>query len=400
MFAQTDFGSHLVRFIRIIIETLKFPRENLKMTFVVLAILIVLVAILTLSVLLVYHLMGSFVRRHKKAYVIKRRQAKQTPDLVRKRWMGMLILILTMSLIVVLTEYYTSKPLVCGRCHQSEFSSWKTSSHSKQDCLSCHREPGVSGYLIHKLDYTRWLLKSTFRNKGNLSEANVVNSACLKCHSVEKRVIESDVRVRHADFLDHLCINCHNTVGHKETIRVPRNPEMTACLVCHNGKKAEARCNLCHPGDISRMGKKVRPRDRFVKIVAPIGKNCRGCHDMKTCNACHGLEMPHPSGWVPGHARPGFTQKDICFRCHPGSKAVIPYGYCNQCHRFPGPHGPSREWIKKHGLAAAKEIRGIKNCRLCHTNERFCDLCHMGKREKINYSVVRTNSFKSGTKQR
>src|SRR4030042_5759101 len=47
---------------------------------------------------------------------------------------------------------YSESPSFCGLCHNMKeyVDSWKTSSHHKVACLSCHRQPGILNHLKGK----------------------------------------------------------------------------------------------------------------------------------------------------------------------------------------------------------------------------------------------------------
>jgi hypothetical protein len=293
---------------------------------------------------------------------------------------------------------YLSRPDVCARCHQVQAEGAAGSTHAGVGCVSCHREPGPLGFVLGQIDYARWLV--TAAQSGGVAASSlltlqsaVANRACIRCHEagIEGVIADDVIRVRHEDFLNRRCVECHGAVGHGDSVSTPASATMNTCLSCHDGRQVSSECSLCHMGDVALAAQRSSPRAGPIKVAAPTGTDCRGCHDVEGCNDCHGTEMPHPPDWMPGHARPAFEDPDVCWRCHPGGDSRTggphPYVMCNECHRFPGPHGSTQQWVASHGAAAAKApgVFGRTRCSLCHTNERFCDLCHEGRREKVDY---------------
>ncbi len=225
----------------------------------------------------------------------------------------------------------------------------------------------------------------------------VSNGSCNRCHRsvANGTVTRHGIRVRHKDFLDrgYKCVYCHNTIAHGDNVPVPKFPTMDKCVLCHDNKRASAECKLCHVEEA--IGEAREPRREFVKIATEIPWHCRGCHTLeisKKCIDCHGLEMPHSPEFKSGkHARLGFTQKSICWRCHPSN-----FGLCNKCHVYPSPHGSESEWIRLHGPAAKKTIivevfledSQFIDCYLCHDRPNMCDACHVGQKE-VRMSEIR-----------
>ena len=336
-----------------------------------------------------------------------------------EQWIGRGILAIMILITLASASLYPSQISVCISCHVEEkpYKSWYKSSHSEVHCLACHQEPGVSGFVIHRITYLRWaLLFATNKYREPLS-ASVSNPSCIRCHKevMNKVISRYGVRVRHRDFLEKgdRCTDCHNTVAHGDEVPLPHYPSMDKCITCHDNKVASAECELCHTADI---GKEIRrTRRQLVKINTPPMRNCRGCHygqTAQTCLQCHGLELPHPPNWrQKDHARIAFTNKTICTeKCHafPAGLEPLephldvsgpPYNqiFCNKCHAFPSLHGPEERWIKLHGPVALKKVKRVEpiclachdedasatnlaKCSVCH-GEEFCDLCHVGKKE-------------------
>ncbi len=374
---------------RAIVESVRFGVDDPRLALIAFAVLAALVGVVVVLVLV-----GQASWRAR-----GERRARGLPVTdARTTIVTAAVVLVSLGLAFGLGARYLARPDVCARCHQTQHVSAVESSHAGVGCVSCHRQPGVLGFVQGQIDYSRWLLV-TLRERddrpvgGRGLQASVANRSCMRCHGAvaSEVMVDNVLRVRHEDFLVRPCVECHNTVGHGETVRIPAGAAMNVCLTCHDARQVSAECGLCHVGDVAAAAQRSSPRAAPIRVATPTGTDCRGCHDTTSCNECHGTEMPHPPGWMPGHARPAFEQPDMCWRCHPGGDARTggphPYAMCNRCHRFPGPHGPTAEWVASHGAAAAKApgVWGRTRCSLCHTNERFCDLCHEGRRERMDY---------------
>lgn len=257
----------------------------------------------------------------------------------------------------------------CGSCHATEDArrTWEAGTHRFVSCYGCHAAPGVLG-----------ILESTAQRLAEISPAagaNVDSRSCLACHqSVLGRLVSGEIVVRHKDIIasGSECIDCHPAVGHKDLRTAERPVEralMSRCLACHDGQKASAECGTCHRISPSDPDRKAR-----LAAVTPAKADCAGCHLGPTaarCDDCHGLDIPHPAGFVRKHA--GLSAKDpsLCVRCHETATAEKT---C-ECHGEGSQHGAYSEWYPKHSARAATS--GPGGC-LCHNGRdfAFCGKCH------------------------
>jgi hypothetical protein len=388
---QHELFSFIENFIEGVREVLQNPQADPKRTVIILGILIVLVAIVvTFFLFFLTAVTGKKQRQILKKIRSKKPQLRRV--IFREAWIGRTIIIISLAVLIAGIAGYSAKPSTCASCHgvNKEIKALASSPHRGVNCYACHQDPGIVGFFDQKLRYLGWIVTYIREGLKEPIKARVPNKACLRCHqNVRKKTVKRyGIRVRHKDFLNQgsRCTDCHNTVAHGDLVAIKRKPTMDKCLSCHNAQKVSAACNLCHTADI---GRKVRATSKkFVKVSIPEPTNCRGCHDITICTNCHGTEMPHQPGWITkNHARLAFTKKEICWRCHPGPKGSPPYGLCNaDCHWFPPPHGGGEGWIKLHGPAALKKIvHNYGRCRLCHRDPKFCDLCHTGKKEVLEY---------------
>lgn len=371
-----------------VIETLTRGSDDPRIVAISFAAAAVVLAVLVATALLI----ASWTRA-------TRRKGPGLPGLARRRsaYLGPVVVV-SVALLLAISASYLGRSDTCMLCHEPAGVSHRAASHASVACVGCHREPGITGFIVGQADMARRIAATAAAGwrppePGQGSATLASRSCLLRCHGEVRSGTSSDgvIVVRHADLLDRPCAECHNTVGHGDQVRLATRPDMRICLSCHDGRQVSAQCATCHVGDVAYAARRATPRTPAIKVAAPTGTNCRGCHETDTCNECHGVEMPHPPDWMPGHARPAFEQPNVCWRCHAGPEyhdtGPHPYAMCNQCHRFPGPHGSSADWRRRHGAAAAKapDIIGRTRCGLCHTNPRFCDLCHEGRQERVDY---------------
>lgn len=239
----------------------------------------------------------------------------------------------------------------------------------------------------------------------------------------------------HAD-KDVTCAICHNRVAHKEDFKLalknPGNGEpnrkhedfmsMTACFRCHTqsttsaGIKAPGKCSACHtpgfqlkppshlqgdffPKGHAKLAKAERKRVDAARLAAGEGSTettaaasegksaegvglslpktetidyCGTCHAPTFCTDCHGLEMPHPTGFKKQHGALGKKNPKVCANCH--GKADE---FCNACHHGSAmqyDYAPGIPWRRQHPTAV--RTVGANTCFECHS-PTFCASCHV-----------------------
>jgi hypothetical protein len=164
------------------------------------------------------------------------------------------------------------------------------------------------------------------------------------------------------------CIDCHaSATGHAGAPA----PPMSACFACHEGRKAPADCAYCH-SNLDVIAPDLGNPRVHVGVDAQDKATCAGCHDVPAfCTDCHGLEIPHPSDWLPTHGGLGQEQAGLCVKCHQSKDAQ----FCVRCHGMEMPHPPY--WISTHRETATANPA---SCNLCHKDApTFCDRCHQAQ---------------------
>ena len=268
------------------------------------------------------------------------------------------------------TYAYTARTGYCASsCHSMTpaADTWESSTHVAVDCVSCH-ESSIPGAISSRIRH----VVSEMTGATSDLDATIESRRCTRCHpeTLETAVIEhGGIRVAHGHFTVEgmSCMGCHGQVGHTETPDL-RDAVMDRCLRCHDGQTASAECTVCHVGDIGASALEDRTFGR-VRLPEPT---CGGCHDEQTCDACHGLRMPHPGDFTDphAHARGGaFSGRTtLCYRCH------VPHD-CDACHvtlTLSGGHAAN--WRTAHQQYSRADGRGY--CLACHKTQDFCAVCH------------------------
>lgn len=295
---------------------------------------------------------------------------------MRKRTLLAFVLCL-ISLILclgVLNVLVTPKPFFCRSCHLEKniYRAWTKSPHKEIDCVKCHREPGVLGYLVDQTKMAKRVCSFILSSYQLPLVSNIDNSSCLSCHQKisKKTVVKNAIRVRHKDFLEEgqACTDCHSAVGHQGTLKKQENPTMDKCTSCHNGKIASTKCKTCHVEKVKREVRYSRPggiiHGKDWRQTHGMGNltSCIICHSKTDCGRCH-LEMPHDQNWPYYHGKKALNND--CLKCHVKS-------FCNDCHRIEMPHQAS--FLPKHSKTVEK--KGDDVCYRCHIRDD-CQRCHI-----------------------
>lgn len=285
---------------------------------------------------------------------------------------------------------YAARPSTCAQCHRTDTyaESLEQSPHAEISCMRCHMPAGVTGLAVQGVNYTRWMVVYGVTKKAPDPKAGSVgDGSCLRCHDAVARetVTAHGIRVRHSDFLEAgaECRDCHNSTAHPNVVKEPSTPSMDRCLPCHDGTTAPSDCETCHVRDTA-----LRPlseRGYVTRTSSGTPDSCYKCHDQGPCLSCHGVTMPHPAGWSPnergtpgyGHAREGFANREVCWRCHySDNRPFVPSDEACSCHGLLGKVHGGEPWIKEHGLEATGQRSGANaDCFACHSTD-LCDRCH------------------------
>jgi hypothetical protein len=59
---------------------------------------------------------------------------------------------------------------------------------------------------------------------------------------------------------------------------------------------------------------------------------CSRCHSAAYCTDCHGVALPHSSSFIAGHATAVYSGGGLCVKCHGNSGSGIAGCYGGDCH--------------------------------------------------------------------
>lgn len=289
-------------------------------------------------------------------------------------------LLISIALVVMLgiALSATSKSGFCQLCHEmkSDYKSWKTSTHSNFECVSCHIEPGAVNFLRHKLSASEEVTKHFTRDyktpingKSELS-VKMPSETCLRCHSEPGKERTSSVLFDHKPHKDagFTCAYCHNRIAHAATTGYEKRVNMKFCLNCHKEKKAPVKCSTCHPKNFNLKPESHSNKAVWIKSHGKGNQSeCSSCHynQKNFCNSCHGLQMPHPPGWNKTHVKERPSQAK-CAKCHTSKEP------CESCHHQ-GYDPAGENWVKVHPRTVRD--KGIARCLTCHDAGK-CSSCH------------------------
>ncbi|MBS3956090.1 MAG: NapC/NirT family cytochrome c [Clostridiales bacterium] len=355
------------------------PAANPTVTLLVLLILLVFLAFLAALGFSIYMLVSR--KRNKVTWI-------RVAATRRERWISRFVLLVFFVTLMIPITYYTEAETNCLNCHSEgrERRALDETAHQTVRCVKCHMEPGLSGYVSQKIDFSRWVreyLEVQEPPRNELMDGRVVDASCLRCHRAvtDGTITVGYIRVNHAQIAtgDSRCVDCHNQVGHPGVVTPAREPQMSICMHCHDGVQARAECAVCHTRDV---GDGARPAERTFPAQHAIDiawNYCYGCHDeSRECLPCHGVTMPHPPDWIAdrqvvSHGRAAaFTNKQVCWRCHYSAAGPFTQGdeFCGRCHRIQV-HGRDEDVYWSHRRFEAASCVGF-----CHTARKCTSACH------------------------
>ena len=212
------------------------------------------------------------------------------------------------------------------------FRTWRTSTHEKMSCIECHVEPGASNrFVFIARAVGEHYLRFALSGKTNLF-AKPSRQACQECHTTYRVVSASgDLLVPHRAHIEVLkmsCADCHNALVHTQNTKGVNTPRMEACLKCHDGKKASAKCKSCHT---EKAYPESHQAGNWLEIHSEVVKeiDCAKCHAWTPdfCKQCHSRKpKSHRGGnWKKLHAPPARENGKRCMICHKEKK-------CLECH--------------------------------------------------------------------
>lgn len=328
---------------------------------------------------------------------------------------------------------------VCHSVQDDSIAAYEASTHSEISCMACH-EPVSADTITFLLAKAKSGLeviptvRKTFELPLNPGSALALKGGkemgsqqCTQCHSKNRVVTPSKgIIIDHAIHAQKgvWCTVCHNRVAHNEEGAPPKLTDprgeknkphpnfmkMDSCFRCHDleGKKtAPGACVACHTADfplkpanhlkdgfypkghgelalekkkeseeVAKEAKVLEEEGIQKELAAPVDY-CGTCHiKSKFCDACHGMEMPHPAEFkTKTHSEVVKTQAAKCVMCHGDNNVTW---FCDDCH-----HGKEVgwtfngkvPWLKQHPDAVKNGDQTACFAK-CH-KETFCSGCHV-----------------------
>ena len=275
-----------------------------------------------------------------------------------------------------------------------EYLTWQVSGHSQFQCKDCHRESGVINFFRYQGRLFKEML--FFRAGGgaikSINESSFPDSACLKCHSENRKYsTSSDTIIPHQKHINKgiSCVACHAGAAHGRIVErgttgeIPvdewnmgvateqmefkyTTPRMAICLDCHGKRQVTEKCSVCHSKQIVPASHKSGDFERQHGLTAQ--------KDFKPCNLCHSYSLKKSADLTAITVPDYIKMNSFCFNCHLKKPST---------HQGPG-------FGKVHGELA--KSRGLENCLGCHTvnkeklnkdsgpiNKVYCNKCHWFK---------------------
>jgi hypothetical protein len=225
--------------------------------------------------------------------------------------------------------------------------SWTKSKHAEVNCLNCHLQPGLTGYVKGKINGLAQLVDCVVGRIGTKPNATIVDASCLRsqCHATTELPIRTfgcaNVRFAHDNDIDKVvdgikitCGTCHSHFEGAEHFSVNRD----TCFTCHflgggtsDNRLVKTDCQSCHevPKQVIRRGYVKIDHQEFVSYKA----NCEeSCHKRELRQASHvdetvcWIAMPIPrrrTRTASSCAALQWRQVE-CFACHRRCCMVVP----------------------------------------------------------------------------
>jgi len=304
-------------------------------------------------------------------------ESARVRDGERKRW---LIWAIGVAAVLVLAAALDASAgltdLGCAVCHREIADATDISGHQGVSCLSCHLEAGAWSYPAFKVAQWTRMYPSQLLGRTPRPTSGVSRAACEKCHepATLQSVVGEDLRIAHDSCVPATgrCDTCHGGVAHGDLVRWAGQPEMDACITCHEKSAAPRACDICHEPEpeiaLTRKGP-VRavhgPEWDDGHGMLGSTKLCARCHEAASCGECHGAAVPHPAEFTSTHGDAALSADAQCDTCHSAKQS------CDKCHGVPMPHGD--RFLAEH-FEVADGYEDPK-CISCH-EVKACTGCH------------------------
>lgn len=257
-----------------------------------------------------------------------------------------MFIIISVIAVIGAFQIIEAQPKFCSSCHEMEFyyESWISSTHADEvECLGCHSEPGVKGFIDTKIrGLTEFIVHITGDYEVPIKpHIRVKNPRCLECHSDAGSIPDVDVDARHDLHMgyDVLCVDCHSRLVHS-AFDEPKTIQIDECDYCHNhhgdfsiqSKHVLLKCSDCHPGRVYYTKSNLCQDCHEVPLdhVEGIYSNCEACHSDRDWTL---ISFNHIT-----IALKGEHSNLRCLDCHQVDSYIGLSPNCESCHILPEPH--------------------------------------------------------------
>jgi len=305
--------------------------------------------------------------------------SRRIRGLVERHWRAALALAVPLIVLgLVSGPVSLAVPRTCDACHDAsgEYTEWTESSHADASCESCHEQRGYVFGLGNSIALGSEVWRTVFGPQGDT--AWVADDACIRCHpgiGNEETLVVNGLRMSHRGLREagFRCAECHAAAAHVLDEDRIDEPTMSTCAECHDNRTASGECVVCHP-DAEGSGERERRDAEFARTHGANWESTHGmgdlttcvlCHEPAKCESCHGVALPHDSGFAATHGRNAVPGRGPCVAaCHTTA-------FCDSCHGIEMPHPGS--FLPEHSSIA----QGYEDpvCARCHTTTN-CDECH------------------------
>ncbi len=219
---------------------------------------------------------------------------------------------------------------------------------------------------------------------------------CETCHTDVDNAASLGVPHRNVDFFSHKihadrgvdCETCHTRVGMSADEQIVFGmPPMDTCTDCHNGVKAEIRCETCHtPTALLTLLPETHEVPQWNTLHGEVARvddaTCATCHvQEQDCDACHRGDdlrgIPHREGFQSMHAFSFYAKQKECAACHDFASSCVA---CHQMRRIMPANHSFSSWVKPDGGDhAGFGATDLESCAACHSGSSpSCIRCHTG----------------------
>lgn len=348
------------------------------------------------------------------------KETRWTPPSIKYKFLRVvtltfLFLVLFFSLSYVGVET-TSSSKFCASCHEMnpQYYTWKASTHSEVDCVSCHVEPGLENQLKSKAGNIKEVYKKytdSYIAPITMPKA-IPDEACEKCHNINTRNFtpSGDLIIPHDKHKKEgiECTQCHSGIAHGKVAQRKityksdygkwngklgqsvmsdlkyTRPMMDTCMDCHRVRNVTLECSACHTTS-------MLPEDHTTKIFKEGGHGKIEASQLPYCDKCHSyMSKKEYDLFEESSSVAKFINKENTIS--KPEVSISQYSktntFCKDCHGIRPESHKQDLFLMKHGVLSKVN----NNCFTCHDNRISddspvtnvaCASCHPASHKKM-----------------